>query len=384
MLVSLLRAVSLVLFVSSLALAQPEGGAAPGRGPGRGMGRGMRGQGGGPPADMWADREVFHHLLEHHAEIRRTVTNLDTGVETLTESDNPAIATQIQEHVAAMQKRLEEGRGLRFWDPLFQALFQQASAISMQVEKTDNGVRVIETSQNPKVVPLIQAHARVVSGFVERGFDEAHESHAVPGTLAAANQPAPAPRQVAAPGGETATKGDSAATGHQEHAPPAKSAPAKPRLAFPLIRNYGGVVVRPTAAEQPRAGAKVVLDVTTNAEADQLNKGLERAARLINLYGAAGLQADDVKIVVVVHGDATRSILSKDAYHGRFEVETNPNLAMIADLREAGVEVFVCGQALGNKGFSDDEVAEGVSIAVSALTLLLNRQAEGYTAIPVH
>jgi hypothetical protein len=29
-------------------------------------------------------------------------------------------------------------------------------------------------------------------------------------------------------------------------------------------------------------------------------------------------------------------------------------------------------------------VADEVTIAVSALTLLLNRQADGYTAIPVH
>jgi len=316
---------------------------------------------------MRADMQVFHHLLEHHADIRRTVKNLDNGVETLTESDNAEIAAKIQEHVAAMQKRLEEGRGLRFWDPLFRALFQQSTEIAMQVEKTDKGVKVVETSRNMRVVPLIQAHARVVSGFVERGFDEAHESHDVPDSRLAADQPA----KGTLPKSE-AKSGSGAADHHEHTAHPAAAAKTgtptdtpRPKLAFPLIRNYGGVVVRPTAAEQPRRGAKVVLDVTTPSEADQLNKGLERAARLINLYGAAGLQADDVQIAV-------------------FDVETNPNLALIAALREAGVEVFVCGQALGNKGFSEDEVAEGVTIAVSALTLLLNRQADGYTAIPVH
>lgn len=388
MTLSFARSLGLVLLLSTCVLAQSGGGpgGGPGRGAGRGMGRGMGGQGGGPPADMRADMQVFHHLLEHHADIRRTVKNLDNGVETLTESDNAEIAAKIQEHVAAMQKRLEEGRGLRFWDPLFRALFQQSTEIAMQVEKTDKGVKVVETSRNMRVVPLIQAHARVVSGFVERGFDEAHESHDVPDSRLAADQPA----KGTLPKSE-AKSGSGAADHHEHTAHPAAAAKTgtptdtpRPKLAFPLIRNYGGVVVRPTAAEQPRRGAKVVLDVTTPSEADQLNKGLERAARLINLYGAAGLQADDVQIAVVVHGDATRTILNQAAYHGRFDVETNPNLALIAALREAGVEVFVCGQALGNKGFSEDEVAEGVTIAVSALTLLLNRQADGYTAIPVH
>ena len=34
--------------------------------------------------------------------------------------------------------------------------------------------------------------------------------------------------------------------------------------------------------------------------------GLEYVAGLLNLYGAAGLKATDVKIVVVLHGEATK------------------------------------------------------------------------------
>ncbi|MFN6103098.1 MAG: DsrE family protein [Planctomycetaceae bacterium] len=380
MTLSFIRSVGLLLLMSVCVLAQPGGG--PGRGPGRGMGRGMMGRGmqggGGPQGDMRNDMQVFHHLLEHHDEIRRTVKELETGVETVTESDNPEIAGKIQEHVAAMQKRLEEGRGLRFWDPLFRALFQKSAEISMKVERTGKGVKVTETSKDPQVVPLIQAHARVVSGFVKRGFDEAHESHEVPGEQTAERKPADKKAEHDAHHEHAEHAGES---GKKRASGPA--ADSKPQLAFPLIQKFGGVIVREKAAEAPRKGARVVLDVTTAAEADQLNKGLERVARLINLYGAAGLKADDVRIVVVVHGDATRSILGDEAYHGRFEVESNPNLPLLAELNKAGVEVFVCGQALGNKGFSDDEVSDGVTIAVSALTLLLNRQADGYTAIPV-
>ena len=41
---------------------------------------------------------------------------------------------------------------------------------------------------------------------------------------------------------------------------------AEPELAHPLIRNHGGIFPLPDAAEQPAKGAKVVLDVTSEAE----------------------------------------------------------------------------------------------------------------------
>jgi ubiquinone/menaquinone biosynthesis C-methylase UbiE len=153
----------------------PEGDLPRRLGPGRGAGRGR-----GPDAAMRADQEAFHYLLEHHAEIRRTVAKTDNGVQTLTESDQPEVAKKIQEHVAAMHRRVEEGRGLRYWDDLFAALFEHHASIRMSVENTEKGVRVEESSDNPVVVALIQAHAEVVSKFVAKGFDEARRNHAVP------------------------------------------------------------------------------------------------------------------------------------------------------------------------------------------------------------
>ena len=46
----------------------------------------------------------------------------------------------------------------------------------------------------------------------------------------------------------------------------------------------------PRAAEQPRKGAKAAFDVTADAKPGEVNKGLEQVARLLNLYGAAGLK----------------------------------------------------------------------------------------------
>lgn len=156
-----------------------------------------------------------------------------------------------------------------------------------------------------------------------------------------------------------------------------------PQLVFPIIPNRGGVLPRPKAVEQPRAGAKIVFDATADAKPADVNKALDRVARLLNLYGAAGLKAQDVKIAIVLHGDATKSVLSDAAYKTRFQVEQNPNLPLIRDLQQAGVEVLVCGQALNYKSFQDDEVADAIPIAAAALTALANKQADGYSYIPV-
>jgi predicted methyltransferase len=152
---------------------EPSLGIGRGRGPGFGRGRGLA-------AAMRADQDVFHYLLRHHADIHRTVKPLENGVETLTESDQPETTKRIQEHVAAMHKRIQEGRGLRYWDDLFAAIFSRHASIKMSVENTDKGVRVKETSHDPSVVALVQAHANVVSQFVARGFEEAHVNHRVP------------------------------------------------------------------------------------------------------------------------------------------------------------------------------------------------------------
>jgi hypothetical protein len=49
-------------------------------------------------------------------------------------------------------------------------------------------VRVREVSSDPAVARLIQAHARVVDGFVARGGAESREAHPVPAGAAGATE----------------------------------------------------------------------------------------------------------------------------------------------------------------------------------------------------
>ena len=249
-----------------------------------------------------------------------------------------------------MHRRVVEGRGLRFWDDLFSTIFKHHAKIQMEYQKTEKGVKVIETSEDPMVIGLIQAHADVVSLFVKNGFDEAEKNHPVPKTKLISS---------------TEDNG-------------------KSQLQFPIIEGIGGVIARPNAAEQPRSGAKVVFDVTNDTKSTDINKGLDRVARFLNLYGSAGLKPTDVSIALVLHGESTKAALSDEAYKKRFEIEKNPNLMLIRKLQGLGVEIYVCGQALNYKNIDDSEVADEIPIASAALSVVTNKQADGFSYIPVH
>jgi intracellular sulfur oxidation DsrE/DsrF family protein len=114
-----------------------------------------------------------------------------------------------------------------------------------------------------------------------------------------------------------------------------------------------------------------------------VNKGLERAARILNLYGLAGMKSSDIRLVVVLHGEAAKSGLNDDFYVPRFGVEQNPNLPLLHALKQAGVEVFVCGQALNYKGFPSASVSGDAQIAAAAVTVIANRLQDGFGIVQV-
>ncbi|MEZ6142973.1 MAG: DsrE family protein [Zavarzinella sp.] len=159
--------------------------------------------------------------------------------------------------------------------------------------------------------------------------------------------------------------------------------PPETKLAYPLIKGYGEVVPRPNAAYQPQKGEKAVFDITSGGKPEALNKGLERAARLVNLYGSAGLKAGDFQLVLVLHGDATGATMTDAGYATMFQTKSNPNTELIGLLHQAGVKIYVCGQALNYKKIADDQVRKDIPIALSALNVVIKEQSAGAAYIPV-
>ncbi len=140
----------------------------------QGQGKGVMGEG------RMQDMQTIHALFAEHKKITRTIKNIEKGVETLTESDDPKTQALIKEHVAAMYKRLANKQMMRGWDPLFAELFKHADKIKMEMTSTAKGIKVLETSDDAYVVKLIQSHAAGVSEFVKEGMSSMHKEHPLP------------------------------------------------------------------------------------------------------------------------------------------------------------------------------------------------------------
>lgn len=163
-----------------------------------------------------------------------------------------------------------------------------------------------------------------------------------------------------------------------------------PEYKHPVIKDHGGIVVLPEAAHQPKTNSKVVLDITADKKEGGVILGFDRAALILNQYSAVGAGVDNgFKMAIILHGPATKAALSDDGFAkhtGSYETDLgktkNPNLDLIRRLKKAGVDIYVCGQALAHHGFATTEVAPEVEVAVSAATVNINLQMDGYAYIP--
>lgn len=162
---------------------------------------------------------------------------------------------------------------------------------------------------------------------------------------------------------------------------PAEEKKKLPSQVFPVIEGYGGVF-SVEGEEGPRRGTKVVFDVTGDAkEAGQPVPGLARAALLYNLAGRDGIKPAELHVAIVLHGNATKYSLSDEAFKAQFG-KPNPNAELIRRLTKVGAKITVCGQSLVKNGFEPKMVAAEVKVASSALTAVINKQADGYAYIP--
>ena len=171
--------------------------------------------------------------------------------------------------------------------------------------------------------------------------------------------------------------------GMRNHAAANDKADKPQEVTYPVIANHGGVFQLPDAAQQPRKWTKLLVDLTGGGDADKLNTGLEKVAKYLNIYAGGGTEPADVQIAVVFHGDATLAVLHPDAYAAKFKTDGNPNLKLLQQLHESGVELYVCGQSLISKGSAPKDVAAFIETAVSALTAVVNLQADGYAYVPI-
>ena len=98
-------------------------------------------------------------------------------IKTITETDNEDLITFLVGHAAGMINRVEENRDplVPIQSPTLKILFKKGHLIKTNIELTDRGLSVIQTSSDAEVVQALQKHAMEVSDLAERGMDAVHQ-----------------------------------------------------------------------------------------------------------------------------------------------------------------------------------------------------------------
>ena len=127
---------------------------------------------------------------------------------------------------------------------------------------------------------------------------------------------------------------------------------------------------------------KVLFDISKAADTkDQHNRNIESVARFINMHVKHGVKLENIDIAVILHGHATRDGLNHKAYEER-HLFKNPTLDLIEKLKAKGVNFYQCGQSAYYQDVSASDLAPEVGMALSAMTMLTELQADGYQLIP--
>ncbi|MDZ7756401.1 DsrE family protein [Rhodohalobacter sp.] len=151
---------------------------------------------------------------------------------------------------------------------------------------------------------------------------------------------------------------------------------------FPIIKNYGGIYEIPNSVDpEPDREYKIVIDLKTlQRDKSSINPGLNNVARMINLHALGGVKHENLKVSVAIHGGATDVTLTNKAYQKRYEMD-NPNILLIKELKEAGVELYVCGQSLIAREYEYAEIHEQITFGLSMLTVFTTHVQNGYVPL---
>src|SRR6187399_2487375 len=116
----------------------------------------------------------------------------------------------------------------------------------------------------------------------------------------------------------------------------------------PIIRSYGTVFQLPEADHKPDPSIKykIIVELNENgSKPDSLNEYIEALATLVNLHAAEGVPKENIQMVVVLRKMATYAVFGNELYKEKFKCD-NPNLQILKELMDAGVEFYVCGQTM--------------------------------------
>jgi len=107
----------------------------------------------------------------------REVTNLPNGIRTVTRSSDEEVMDQLVSHVFGMIQRVEDKDDpeIIIQSRTLDIFFQRGDKIATEIELTNEGIVVTQTSQDPELVTALQKHAAEVTDMADRGMQAVHE-----------------------------------------------------------------------------------------------------------------------------------------------------------------------------------------------------------------
>jgi intracellular sulfur oxidation DsrE/DsrF family protein len=148
----------------------------------------------------------------------------------------------------------------------------------------------------------------------------------------------------------------------------------------PVVAEADGFTIIPNAKFPPdkKRIYKAIYDATKAAkEASSIIPAINAAGSIFNDLAVSKIALSNAKFVIVFHGAAINSILDDVHYKEKFGV-SNPNLKVFSKLKQAGTELFVCGQNLLAENIDPRTISPDVLVASDALIVLMTYQQDGY------
>ena len=150
-----------------------------------------------------------------------------------------------------------------------------------------------------------------------------------------------------------------------------------------VFPDFGKVATVDADFEIPkRAKFNVLFDTSKGAEAGDINRTLNSAARFINMHAEAGVAEKNMKVAIVFHGKGSFDLTKDDYYGEKFEGAKNANAGIVKALTDKGIRVILCGQTAAYYDVSNADLLPGVEMALSAMTAHALLQQQGYTLNP--
>lgn len=116
-------------------------------------------------------------MFRNFPTLSREVVELPNGIRTVTRSSDPEVMDKLVSHVVGMIGRVEAGDDpqIVIQSPTLDIFFARGEGIESTIDVTDEGIVVVQTSDDPEVVAALHTHAAEVSDMAARGMRAVHD-----------------------------------------------------------------------------------------------------------------------------------------------------------------------------------------------------------------